>query len=103
MDNSDSYFQPNQKNFGAIDAFIKPNLFFQMTVSNNHSIDYKSLLEALEATGAKDPMFIFVVPRDVFPTLKKQNYTNGKKVVAEGRIDGKVKAVTQYALCLPIE
>jgi len=101
---TDSYFQPTQKNFGAIDAFIKPNIFLQITVSKKHPINYPTLLQVLNVTKVPDPKYIFVVPEDVFAVLTKQSYTNSNGNVLSGNyIDNKVKAVTQYALCLPID
>ena len=99
------YLQPNTKIFPSVDSLMKPNMLFQITVSARHGVHHDGLLSALEKLGnPENPHLYFVVPKQLFDDLTFQSYTKkDKRVLEDCQIDGKVRAVSQFALCLSFE
>ena len=91
--------------FGAVDALARIGdvLYgFQMTVSLDHPIKQRLLIDILDALKPAKMRLVFVVPEDCYASFQAQPYLSMKNTVLH-RIDKKVKAkVQQWVLCMPI-
>jgi len=107
------YYQPKDKNFGAIDSFVRKGndiYFFQVTVSETHEIKNSLLKNHIEVLKkiteeGKQLQFnlVFVVPPDIFRAFKKQPYHSvDNKVIKSEDLKLPVKAVEQYVLEVPL-
>ena len=99
---NETYYIPETKNFKSVDSILPPDRVFQVTVSENHPVELNNL-ELVQATLECEVLNLyFVVPKEVFPTFRKQMYrtyricdTVGKKVYK----NQKVPNIKQWALC----
>ncbi|MCZ6913328.1 MAG: hypothetical protein O7C59_01620 [Rickettsia endosymbiont of Ixodes persulcatus] len=68
------YGQPSKSNFPTIDSVLKPNLLFQMTVSESHDVNIDGLIDAVTALQLRPtdppPRLYFVVPPQQFATFQ---------------------------------
>jgi len=74
------YGIPKIKNFAAVDSLAAPDLAFSMTVSLDHPTVASGLLKILPAIP-RSSILVFVVPREIAATFKKQNYLRVDKKV----------------------
>jgi len=103
-----NYSRPRQSNARSIDAVMKPNWLFQITVADRHPCREDGLAETLDAMGLTTvvlanthmvftppwtlkltfvhprPRLYFVVPKDKFPALDVQSYTDKNDHVLGG-------------------
>jgi len=112
------YARPRQTNAKSIDAVIKPNWLFQITVADRHSCREDGLAETLDAMGLTTnvlanthmvfmapffktafvhprPRLYFVVPTDKFPAFDVQSYTDKNDHVLHGASANATKNVWQ--------
>lgn len=77
-------YNPRAKNFAVIDSLLvnveqKTIIYIQSTVAKNHPIKHNLMLEHVTTLSETFPGFshslVFVVPKDVFTSFKKQKYT----------------------------
>ena len=65
------YIRPVSKTWAAVDSWMFPNKFFQITTLKNHDIEAKPLNNLLSKVGSvvndvEENMLIFAVPPDVY-------------------------------------
>lgn len=103
-DNS-TYACPAGPNFGAVDSFARiGNVLygFQMTVSLEHPVKQRLLIDILDALKPAKMLLVFVVPDDCFAAFQVQPYLSKKNTVSK-RIDPGVQSkVEQWVLKLPV-
>jgi hypothetical protein len=97
----DTYYRPVSKSLAAVDA-LASDMLFQMTVSPLHPINMAGLAKAVKQVpiGMK-PALYFVVPSEIFKSMRWQSYVTDKNKVAV-QIDPEVLSVQQYALCIDL-
>ena len=91
-----TYCRPLSRSFAAIDSlFLRSSsqcFLFQSTVSLNHPIKRKRLLDIMrdmKLPSAATVTFFFVVPMSIFPLYKKQNYELITEEKSDKRSDDK--------------
>ena len=62
------YYCPYSMTNESIDSVILPNMIFQMTVSEKHTIKYNGLFEDKNILG-RNMQFYFVVPEDKYDSF----------------------------------
>ncbi|CAG8614434.1 2086_t:CDS:2 [Paraglomus occultum] len=90
------YCIPTQKNNASFDAFVFPDTFFQMTVSENHPI-IKSGLEKYIKDDNSDIKFYFVLPKEIYNSYQEQVLYTTKRTVLKNRPPW-INRLRQYAL-----
>jgi len=91
---------PTAKNRAAIDALFSLLILLQITVSLDHGLKHKYVLEILNELKLDAPFIVFVVPSDKFDAFQKQSYLND-----EGHLHqrlGKVGECIQFAFSVPL-
>ena len=80
------YAQPRIPNLGAVDALVKPDILFQMTVAASHPVKASLLEETIDAIDPRLPgqprvartqppiRLYFVIPQKRWATFRKQPY-----------------------------
>jgi len=125
---ANGYLRPAYSTFESIDALVKPNLLFQMTVSLSHPCKQAGLYDVLVALGKTvpgtpvkkkrkldaqppapilgfqgDPVRLyFVVPDFNFGSFQKQRYTNASGNPLDASRHTSVNAIQQFALEIKI-
>jgi hypothetical protein len=97
-------FLPDKSNFPAVDAILSPNTLFQMTMSETHAINHDELVRVIKHLPAyKDGkiMLFFVVPDDIYRSLKHQPYKDNNHRVMKGEPE-RLKNVEQWALKIDV-
>jgi hypothetical protein len=78
------YAVPYSRSQGAIDAAMKPNRLFQMTVATGHSIAAHHASTAVTQLGSDEPPdFIFVLPSDIYPSFNNEQALVDLKIAAK--------------------
>ncbi len=98
------YGVPQSRNYESVDAVVKPNIAFQMSVTANHGYKVdglKAIKRGLDLHDSEPLHVILVCPPDIAPHVKWQTLTRGKQSVKEphGLADG--RGLFQYCLSLP--
>jgi hypothetical protein len=104
------YYRPNNKNFGALDSFIRKGnviYFFQMTVSTNHPVSNAAIENAIKKidskTGRMNYKLIFITPPDVFSNFRHQHYLNKEnKIIQPNNLEKIIRDVGQWVLELKL-
>ena len=94
--NDDLYFLPWNPNYPCIDSIIPKKYLFQMTVSTEHPIKLKKMLEITKWTKLSE--VYFVVPRQLYKKFKLQSLAGKQKAVKRRRIE-----ILQYVLAIDID
>ena len=66
------YCIPIQKNNASFDAFVSPDTFFQMTITESHPIIKHGLEKYINENDDSDIKFYFVVPKNVYGSYQEQ-------------------------------
>ncbi|CAG8476573.1 16151_t:CDS:2 [Acaulospora colombiana] len=90
------YCIPTQKNNASFSAFVFPDTFFQMTVSENHPI-LKSGLEKYIKNDNSDINIYFVLPKEIYNSYQEQVLYTTKRNVLKNRPPW-INRLRQYAL-----
>jgi len=91
-----TYCRPRQKNNAAVDAALRPDVLFQITVSKRHPINCAGLATAVSGMSQQGCIKLyFVVPSGVFSEFTEQPIKQGPGVQ---QLRQRVK---QYALEIP--
>ena len=116
------YAQPRITNLGAVDALVKPNILFQMTVAASHPVKASLLEDAIDAIDPLPPRLpgqqrvaragppirlYFVIPQNRWATFRKQPYHSADAkphVLQTANIPLEIRnRVQQWALLFPAE
>jgi hypothetical protein len=92
------YGVPKIKNFAAVDSLAAPDLAFSMTVSLDHPTVASGLLKILPAIQQSN-ILVFVVPKEIAATFKKQNYLRVDKKVME-KIPFSIQKIRQAVMAI---
>ena len=84
------YWRPKARNYPSLDAYMTPDIGFQMTVSGTHKIKAGGLKIIPANTNFK---LYFVVPKRNFTCFKKQTIDT----------EGVAATIQQHALCLELK
>jgi hypothetical protein len=95
------YGRPASKIFESIDSvFREDSILFQITVSTSHPVKLHGLKEVIKYLPTTTEIDLyFVVPPDIYPNFKEQNYINKKNTKSASSPDN----VVQYALEIPLK
>lgn len=77
----DMYCIPTQKNNVSFDAFVSPDTFFQMTVSESHPIIKSGLEKYINKDDNSDIKFYFVLPKERYDSYQEQVLYTTKRTV----------------------
>ena len=95
---SDTFLQPDSRNFESVDALAKPNKLFQVTCARVHPCKQNGLLKALSLLGnAVAPRLYFVVPPDEFEGFRYQDCHTVRGGMVKV-VDEKLKKLEQYVM-----
>ncbi|CAG8770399.1 10440_t:CDS:2 [Gigaspora margarita] len=98
----DMYCIPTQKNSISFDAFVFPDTFFQMTVSESHSIIKSGLEKYINKDDNSDIKFYFVLPKKRYDSYQKQVLYTTKRTVLKS-MPPWINRFKQYALEIDLE
>jgi len=91
---------PAAKHRAAIDALFSLFILLQITVSLDHGLDHKYVLQMLNELQLAAAFLVFIVPSYKFDAFQRQAVLND-----DGRIHqrmGKVGGCVQFALSVPL-
>ncbi|CAG8489619.1 367_t:CDS:1 [Acaulospora colombiana] len=91
------YCIPTQKNDASFDAFVFPDTFFQMTVSESHPIIKSGLEKYINYNNSSDIKFYFVVPKEIYSSYREQVLYTTKRTVLKNNPPW-INRLRQYAL-----
>ena len=92
------YGVPRIKNFAAVDSLAAPYLAYSMTVSSDHPTVASGLLKILPSIVKKNCL-VFVVPKEIEATFKKQNYLTGDKKIMQN-LPKDIKKIRQAVMAI---
>jgi hypothetical protein len=92
------YGVPKIKNFAAVDSLAAPDLAFSMTVSLNHPTVASGLQKILPVIERRK-LLVFVVPKEIAATFKKQSYLQVDKKVME-KIPVSIQNIRQAVMAI---
>ncbi|CAG8619216.1 16748_t:CDS:2, partial [Racocetra persica] len=91
------YCIPTQKNNASFDAFVFPDTFFQMTVSESHPIVKSGLEKYINKNDNSDIKFYFVLPKEMYNSYQEQVLYTTKRTVLKSKPPW-INRLKQYAL-----
>jgi hypothetical protein len=95
----DSYYcVPKIRNFAAVDSLAPPFLAFSMTVSPYHPTVVSGLVKILDAIQ-KEKILVFVVPKEIEATFKKQKYLTVDKKIMQ-KLPKYIKDIRQAVMAI---
>lgn len=94
------YYYPVSTKFKSVDSILPTHTAFQMTVSEDHPVQYEGLRVVVEQLKCPVLNFYYVVPCEIFANFKLQNYLTTANKVCQNQ---NRKDIQQFVLSMDIE